>query len=133
RACGDMTDPVPQMLFAAEEAHSLLPTFHPAIAAAQAVLESGLPPSQLAMKYGNCLGIKAGKSWKGASVNLETGEETASGEPYDTVAAFRVYRSWQECFLDYAKIMELPWYSDAREGRGDPIRFLLGLITPNEP
>lgn len=52
-----MTTLAEAMLRAALEAHAERPTFNARIAAAQAVLESGDPPSRLAMTYGNCLGL----------------------------------------------------------------------------
>lgn len=122
------------MLHAAEQAHAERPTFNARIAAAQGVLESGDPPSQLAMRYGNCLGIKAGTTWGGPTVDLRTGEETPAGEAFNTNAAFRVYPSWFECFKDYARIIgSLPWYADATANASDPIAYLLGLVTPGEP
>ena len=129
-----MTTLAEAMLRAALEAHAERPTFNARIAAAQAVLESGDPPSRLAMTYGNCLGIKAGTTWGGPTVDLQTGEETPAGEAFNTNAAFRVYPGWRECFLDYARIIgDLPWYADATANARDPIAYLLGLITPSEP
>lgn len=129
-----MTELAWHFLAAAEAATATRPSFHPRIAAAQALLESGDPPSRLAVQYGNCLGIKAGTSWTGPTVNLRTGEETPAGDPYSIDAAFRVYQDWVECFRDYAAIIAgLPWYQDALAARNDPVAFLLGLITPAEP
>lgn len=129
-----MTSLAFHLFAAAQEAHAARPTFNARIAAAQAVLESGDPPSELAVRYRNCLGIKAGTTWGGPTVNLQTGEETPAGEAFNVNAAFRVYGSWVECFKDYARIIaDLPWYADATANRDDPVAFVLGLVTPGEP
>ena len=48
--------------------------FFKSVIIAQAAIESNWGRSSLSAKYNNYFGIKAGKSWKGKTVNMKTGE-----------------------------------------------------------
>lgn len=73
--------------------------YFPSVIIAQAILESNYGTSRLARDYNNLFGIKAGTSWTGRTVDLET------GEIFDSQAvlifdAFRVYSNWDESIED---------------------------------
>lgn len=114
---------------------------NPAILAAQGILESGYGRSLLCKRANNLFGIKAGKSWNGPVYPINTrefyadkvGDIDESGNVHngwETVSAnFRHYKNWQECFEDYASIIErLPWYQDAEENWADPLKYLKGIL-----
>lgn len=114
-------------LEAARAARDLGKPINPEIAALMAAHESGFgrstPPGS-----NNVLGIKAGRSWTGPTVNAGTFEFTGAGERYDTTAAWRVYPSLEACFVDYGGIIErLWWFADAAAAQGDPEAFLKAL------
>ena len=52
---------------------------------AQACIESNYGKSLLSAKYHNYFGLKCGKAWKGASVNMKTKEEYTPGAPLTTI------------------------------------------------
>lgn len=100
---------------------------NPVIAAAMAALETGFgkstPPNS-----NNVLGIKAGSSWDGPTVDAKTHEYTPAGQRYPSSASWRVYPSVQACFEDYGKIIgSLWWYEDAVASKDDPRAFLEAL------
>jgi flagellar protein FlgJ len=108
----------------------------PAIAAAQAALESRYGESQLAKEASNLFGIKAGKNWHGLVLVLPT-TEYVDGQPVGMAARWRSYISWQACFHDYGEIIgRLPWFADAVVAArlGDAAGFLDGLLSkPHGP
>jgi N-acetylmuramoyl-L-alanine amidase len=105
---------------------------NPIILACQGILESGYGKSLLSSKANNLFGIKAGKSWKGPVYNIKTREFDTERGWYVTLAGFRLYSNWAECFNDYAGIIErLSWYKDAAENCKDPIKFLDGILPTN--
>lgn len=81
---------------------------------AQAANESGWGNSLLTRKAHNLFGIKAGSSWRGATVPMLT-REWAPGRGYYTVTAlWRAYPTWADCVVDYAALIaRLPWFKDA--------------------
>jgi flagellum-specific peptidoglycan hydrolase FlgJ len=116
-----------QALEAARTVRGLGKPINPEIAALMAAHESGFgrstPPGS-----NNVLGIKAGRSWNGPTVNARTLEFTGAGERYDTSAAWRVYPGLKECFTDYGNIIErLWWFADAAAAKDDPVAFLKAL------
>lgn len=101
---------------------------------AQAGLESGWGRSLLAREAYNYWGIKAGKRWKGETLELPTVEFGRQGY-YRTNAKWRKYGSPYEAILDYARIINgLPWYADALDhaepprGDGDPIGWFKAIL-----
>jgi len=105
---------------------------NPIIMACQGILESGYGRSLLSTKANNLFGIKAGRSWKGLVYNIKTREFDAEKGWYVTLAPFRMYADWEECFNDYASIIErLSWYRDAAENCKDPIKYLDGILPTN--
>lgn len=104
----------------------------PAIAAAQAALESAWGASELAREANNLFGIKAGKTWEGPVYRLPTREFDPEKGWYTVYADFRAYEDWTACFRDYGDIIATrPWFKDAAEAavRGDPEGFLNGLLA----
>lgn len=98
------------------------------IVVAQAALESNFNLSILSVEHNNLFGIKG--DYNGAYVEYDTREQRPDGSWYATKARFRSYPSWEECFDDYASIIErLPWYQDAEDAAHSPADFLKGLIA----
>jgi flagellar protein FlgJ len=74
----------------------------------QAALESGWGKHEIRAADGspshNLFGIKAGKNWKGASVEVMT-TEYLDGAPRKILQRFRAYGSYAEAFQDYAALL----------------------------
>ncbi len=92
---------------------------------AQAALESGWGKREIRADDGtqsfNLFGIKADRSWKGATVETTT-TEYVDGEPQKVRAKFRAYASYEEAFTDYARfITRNPRYAE-RAGHRRPDR-----------
>ena len=79
------------------------------ITIAQAALESGWGSSGLSTNYNNYFGIKAGSSWTGSTVNLNTKEES-NGVKYTTSASWRVYQSPLESIKDHSRLLQTERY-----------------------
>jgi len=100
-----------------------------AIAVAQAMLETGYGKSKLFRDANNVFGVKAGKSWTGATVSYPTREFSADRGWYTTVATFRRYYDLAQAFRDYGEVIgRLSWYKDAAANCDDPAKFLLGIM-----
>ncbi len=93
---------------------------------AQAALESGWGRSGLTRKANNFFGIKAGSSWDGEVVYMDTGEQTKTGESYTQKgAAFRKYPTAQDGFDGYGKfITENSRYKKALAYPNDPAKYI---------
>lgn len=100
---------------------------NPSVAAAQAALESGWGRSQLARKYNNLKGVKAGSSWAGKTVELPT-REVLNGQWVTTTAIWRVYDSWEHAFADYGELIRRV-YPHAAEVADDAKAFLEALTS----
>lgn len=72
------------------------------ITLAQAILESNWGKSELAAKYHNLFGVKAGANQPG--VNLTT-TEYRDGKPETVTGRFRVYDSWNQSIDDHATLL----------------------------
>lgn len=83
---------------------------------AQASVESfkGNGLSQLATKYNNFFGMKAGSSWKGKVVNLGTGEEYTQGVITHITAGFRVYDSMEDGVRGYFDFINTKRYANLK-------------------
>jgi flagellar protein FlgJ len=92
---------------------------------AQAALETGWGRAEPRFADGrssfNLFGIKAGRGWKGSTVEAST-LEYADGQPQRQTERFRAYGSYAEAFADYGRLLnETPRYSAAaasRDGAG---------------
>lgn len=75
---------------------------------AQAALESGWGKSEVRSPDGsptyNLFGVKAGKSWQGATVSVPT-TEYINGVRETRVEKFRAYGSYAEAFADYSSLI----------------------------
>lgn len=75
---------------------------------AQAALESGWGKYEIRHPDNspshNLFGIKAGSSWKGATVETIT-TEYINGAPQKSIEKFRAYSSYEEGFRDYANLL----------------------------
>lgn len=75
----------------------------------QAALESGWGKHEVRAADGsqsfNLFGIKAGRNWKGSTVNAMT-TEYVDGAPHKVMQKFRAYASYAESFQDYAALMQ---------------------------
>jgi flagellum-specific peptidoglycan hydrolase FlgJ len=80
----------------------------PSVAMAQAALESNWGKSQLSSSYNNLFGIKAKKGEP--SVSLPTTEQKKDGTRYNVEAAFRVFDSYADAFLQRITFLNLPRY-----------------------
>ena len=74
-----------------------------------AALESGWGKGEIRNADGsashNLFGIKAGRNWKGATVDVTT-TEYVDGAPRKMVQTFRAYASYAQAFQDYASLMK---------------------------
>ncbi|WP_434515345.1 flagellar assembly peptidoglycan hydrolase FlgJ [Dechloromonas sp. ARDL1] len=80
----------------------------PQFLVAHSALESGWGRSEIRRADGspsyNLFGIKAGKSWAGATADATT-TEYVNGQPQQSVERFRAYGSYEEAFRDYANLL----------------------------
>lgn len=80
----------------------------PQFLVAHAALETGWGKSEVRRADGstsfNLFGIKAGKSWNGATVDAKT-TEYVDGQAQQSVEKFRAYGSYEESFRDYASLL----------------------------
>lgn len=95
-----------------------------------AALESGWGRGEIRKSDGspsyNLFGIKAGKSWSGATVDATT-TEYVDGQAQQTVERFRAYSSYEEAFRDYANVLRNnPRYGGVI-GSQDGAEFAKGL------
>jgi flagellum-specific peptidoglycan hydrolase FlgJ len=117
---------------AAVEAKRLGAKISVPVVVAQAALESAYGISKLAVDNNNLFGIKG--DYNGNYAEYETKEQRPDGSWYTTKARFRAYDSWEECFGDYASIIErLPWYQDAEDAAHSPVDFLKGIVAKVDP
>jgi flagellar protein FlgJ len=96
---------------------------------AQAALETGWGTSQPADDSGashNLFGIKAGVSWRGASVQSET-QEYVAGVAGRENARFRAYGSVAESVADYVRVLRSPRYTAALNTGTDVHAFATAL------
>lgn len=92
----------------------------------QAALESGWGRREIPGSF-NLFGIKAGASWKGATVSATT-TEYIDGRPVKKVEKFRAYGSYAEGFQDWARLVGTnPRYADALKAGNDAQAFAQGL------
>ena len=87
--------------------------FFPSVLIAQAALESGWGKSTLAAKYNNYFGIKAGSSWTGKTVTMQTGE-VLNGQNVTINGTFRVYDSLIDSIRDRNRLLSMPRYASVR-------------------
>jgi len=107
--------------------------FNEPVVTAQGALESSWGNSGLCVKANNLFGIKAGKSWTGPTLELPTREWSKKKGWYNTTAKWRVYPSWNECIVDYSRLLaRLKWYRDTFNVRHDPDRFLQAILPSDE-
>ena len=98
---------------------------------AQAALETGWGKREIVGRDGthshNLFGIKAGASWKGATVDVAT-TEYIGGAPRKMIQKFRAYASEAESFADYARLMkDSPRYASVVAQGSDAKAFAQGL------
>ncbi|WP_110641413.1 flagellar assembly peptidoglycan hydrolase FlgJ [Salinicola sp. CPA57] len=90
---------------------------------AQAALETGWGQREIPTASGgnshNLFGIKAGRSWQGATTEITT-TEYVDGRPIKMADRFRVYDSYADAFTDYARLI------------GDNPRYQ-GVVTASSP
>jgi len=81
----------------------------PQFLVAHSALESGWGKSEIRAADGspsyNLFGVKAGRSWQGASVDVQT-TEYVNGVAQSVREKFRVYGSYSEAFSDYASLLK---------------------------
>lgn len=103
---------------------------------AQAALETAWGvsiPEAGGLCSNNLFGIKAGVTWLGPTLTTRTQEWNGS-RFITTTAKWRVYPSWSECLVDYARLIRwmypqcLP-FADAPKGNGNPTGWAKGLVS----
>lgn len=82
---------------------------------AQAIIEGAAGTSLLARQYHNHFGMKCGKSWKGASVNLKTKEEYTPGTLTTIKDNFRAYASDEQGVVGYFDFISASRYANLKE------------------
>ena len=97
---------------------------------AQAALETGWGKREIVGRDGthshNLFGIKAGASWKGATVEVTT-TEYIGGAPRKMIQKFRAYANEAESFADYARLMkDSPRYASVVAQGSDAKAFAQG-------
>lgn len=97
----------------------------------QAALESGWGRGEIRHADGtpshNLFGIKAGRGWQGATVDVPT-TEYVNGTAVKVVEKFRAYGSYADAFKDYANLLAAnPRYAQVLNERSDPAAFARGL------
>jgi flagellar protein FlgJ len=95
-----------------------------------AALESGWGKHEIRAADGspshNLFGIKAGRNWKGATVDVMT-TEYVNGSPRKMTQKFRAYGSYAEAFQNYANLMQAnPRYAGVMK-QADSASFAQGL------
>lgn len=83
-------------------------------AIAQAVIEGAAGTSLLARQYHNHFGLKCGKNWKGASVNLKTKEEYKVGTLTTIKDNFRAYPNDAEGVKGYYDFINTSRYANLK-------------------
>lgn len=99
---------IARMLFALSDMDDL-GGFFKSVIIAQAAIESNWGRSVLSSRYNNFFGIKAGKSWKGKTVNMKTGE-VFDGKQVTINSNFRVYDSLADSIRDRNRLLRMPRY-----------------------
>ena len=95
-----------------------------------AALESGWGKHEIRAADGslsyNLFGVKAGRNWKGATVEAST-TEYVDGVPHKSVQKFRAYASYAQAFQDYANLLKTNPRYGAVLKPGDGAAFAQGL------
>ena len=99
---------IARMVFALAEIDDL-GGFFKSVIIAHAAIESNWGRSALSAKYNNFFGIKAGKSWKGKTVNMKTGD-VFDGKNVTINSNFRVYGSLVESIRDRNRLLRTKRY-----------------------
>lgn len=81
---------------------------------AQACIESNYGKSLLSAKYHNYFGLKCGKAWKGASVNMKTKEEYVPGNLVSIRDNFRCYSDMPEGVAGYYSFIGTKRYENLK-------------------
>jgi flagellar protein FlgJ len=102
----------------------------PQFLVAHSALESGWGKSEIKTANGspsyNLFGVKAGRSWQGPSVEVQT-TEYVEGVAQSSREKFRVYGSYAEAFRDYAGLLKNNPRFSAVLGQKDGTQFALSL------
>lgn len=84
---------------------------------AQSIVEGACGTSGLAKNYHNHFGLKCGKHWKGASVNMKTKEEYTPGTLTDIRDNFRAYPDDQSGIEGYYDFISTSRYANLRDAK----------------
>ena len=102
----------------------------PQFLVAHSALESGWGKSEIKTANGspsyNLFGVKAGRSWQGPSVEVQT-TEYVEGVAQSSREKFRVYGSYAEAFHDYASLLKNNPRFSAVLGQKDGTQFARSL------
>jgi len=86
-------------------------------AIAQAVIEGAAGTSVLARDYHNHFGLKCGKNWKGASINMKTKEEYKVGTLTTIKDNFRAYSNDEEGVRGYYDFINTSRYANLKQAK----------------
>jgi flagellar protein FlgJ len=102
----------------------------PQFLVAHSALESGWGKSEIRAADGtpsyNLFGVKAGRNWQGASVDVQT-TEYVNGAAQSVREKFRVYGSYSEAFSDYASLLKNNARFSGVVGQQDGTQFARSL------
>ena len=84
---------------------------------AQAIIEGACGTSGLAKNWHNHFGMKCGKSWRGASVNMKTKEEYTTGTLTDIRDNFRAYPDDISGVEGYYDFISASRYANLRDSK----------------
>ena len=102
----------------------------PQFLVAHAALESAWGKGEIRLANGqpsyNLFGVKAGRSWNGASVEVQT-TEYINGEAQSVREKFRAYGSYAEAFRDYANLLKTNGRFSSVLGQQDGTQFARSL------
>jgi len=100
------------------------------VTVAQAILESDWGRSQLAQWANNYFGIKATSSLgNDGLIWLPTSEYDDSGQTYETISAFRAYKSLTDSMSDHDELLLTSHYAAAMRVANDPRQFAQQLYA----
>jgi flagellum-specific peptidoglycan hydrolase FlgJ len=122
-------DFVMRMMSACAKAKNQGVKFNEAVVCAQAALESNWGRSGLCVRANNLFGIKAGRSWRGKTLDLPTKEWSKSRGWYRTTSHWCSWSDWSDCIVYYSEMLHrLSWFRDALGHLYDSDAFLEALL-----
>ncbi|MGB4800689.1 MAG: glucosaminidase domain-containing protein [Candidatus Saccharimonadales bacterium] len=102
---------------------------NPAVVITQAAHESGWGQSGLAQRANNLFGVKAGSSWTGKTIDMDTGE-VFDGRRVTVGATWRAYDTIEDAIKDYMLLIgNQSNFADAMRCADTPGTYIDGLLA----